>query len=364
MLFSRFENVPFDFVFTTIWSLGVLTSYRGLGFPLKMKMNILKELEKSEVPTQAIMNIPSLIFSLSCMFLPNEVNDEVYNSIRKLSERYMEGDQEMMEPIHASTLLLGWSRANYHNEEFLHKLSKNMKRERFFFNSQDQDLVNILNCFAELHFKDESLIKNIHEEIMTRIDDMKAYNVLVLSQSYARLIPNKKNYYIDIAPRLVNLFEREPETLDMNLYANQWLTLACFKGRGTDGRISLISKMLQSVMNRQERFNYSDFSGTDASNILVALSSLRIEKVKFIRNFVSVVEHHMKEMSTLDLINMAKSSFYLRKFPEFINLYPNVHSELVMRLTNLQDWERQALVSIYTEHNLIPDSPFVQTSGR
>ena len=211
---------------------------------------------------------------------------------------------------------------------------------------------------AELHHKDEDTVKAIHQEILTRIDEMKAYSVYILAQSYARLVPNKKHYYIDIAPRLVELFENESETLDIRLYANQWLTLACFKGNRSDSRISTIAKALQSVMSRQDRFSFHDFTGSDASNILVAISTLDISKLKFIRHFVQIIQAKLKTLTNMDLINMAKSSYYLRKFPEFVPLYPTIHSELVQRLTSLQPWERTVLEGIYSKHNLIPDSPF------
>lgn len=86
-------------------------------------------------------------------------------------------------------------------------------------------------------------------------------------------------------------------------------------------------------MNKQSVFGYTDFTASDASNILVAASALEIAKkdfsratieitdesqnndfsansteassdaLKFITNIVSVVQHNLKNLSQTDLIN-------------------------------------------------------------
>ncbi|CAI2364482.1 unnamed protein product [Moneuplotes crassus] len=366
MLFQRFENVDFEYCQTTVWSLGVLVSFRGLHIKLETKKKILAELAKHEVPEEQIMNIPSLVFSLSTFFSPQEIDSEVHDVMKKLITTYLNSDQESMQAVHASTLLIGLSRANYHNEEFLHKIATEMKRPRFFFTAAEADIVNIVSSLAELHYKDEELLKAIHEDIQMKVDEMKPYHVLVLAQSYARLIPNKKEYYIDIAPRLVEVCEMKPEIFDTALYANQWLTLACFRGEESDGRIFGIAKTFQKVMNTQDRFSYKDFSTSEASNILVAITSLnaisqtKSLSVKFTKPFVGILAKGLKEMQTMDLINTAKTSYYLREFPEFADFYHSVHSQLVQRLTSLSEAQRAALDKIYTDHGLLPHSPFMK----
>lgn len=57
------------------------------------------------------------------------------------------------------------------------------------------------------------------------IDDMKPYTVFMIAQSYARVTQNQE-HYMDLAPRLIEILNKEPETLDQLLYVNQWLTLA------------------------------------------------------------------------------------------------------------------------------------------
>jgi hypothetical protein len=122
MLINRYEHVEFDFVLTTIWSLGILIGYRGAEIPTENKMKILNELNSSKIPAQSLPNIPSLLFSISCMLLPDEVNDDVYKIVSELSNHYLEEGIDIMEPIHASTLLMAWSRLSYHNEDYLFKI--------------------------------------------------------------------------------------------------------------------------------------------------------------------------------------------------------------------------------------------------
>jgi hypothetical protein len=360
MLFNRFDNVEFDFVLTTVWSLGILVGYRGAEIPTENKMKIINELIDSVIPNQSLPNIPSLLFSISCMLYPDEVNDDVYKLVRELSNHYLEEGIDLMEPLQASTLLMSFSRLNYHNEEFLYKICTQLKRDRYFFNSTDQDLVNIINSFADLRYKDDKVIEAIHEEITIRIDDMKPYNVYILSQSYARLIPDQQEYYMDIAHRIIEVLTKDPDQMDVQIYANQWLTLACFKGtENKDSRIHSIAKTLIKLMSHQDRFSYADFSSSDASNILVAVSTLRLKDLKFINNLVSVIVHTPKLLSNMDLLNMSKSSFYLKSFEELSFLYEMIHSECVQRLTSFSQWERTTLEEIYTEHNQLHDSPFV-----
>lgn len=360
MLFNRIEGLEFDFLLTTIWSLGVLVAYRGAEIPTESKMKIMEELNKAEIPTGSIANIPSLIFSISCFLYPEEVNEEIYEAVRKLSEHYIKEGITLIDPLQASTMLLGWSRLQYHNQDCLFKLVEAMKRNRFFFDAAEQDLCNILSSISDLHYKDEELIKIIHQEIESRVDEIKPYNLFLIVQSYARIIPEKQQCYLDLLPRLIEILEKEADKLDPLLYVNQWLSLACFRGKGSDGRISKAVKALTNVMTNQNQFNFSDLSGSDASNILVAVSALDVRNTKFVSNLVSIVQHNLKTLTNIDLINLSKSSFYLRQFEDFNPLYQQVHSEAVQRLTRLQPWERKALEDIYSEQDLFEDSPFVK----
>ena len=327
LLMFRFENLEFEISAATIWSLGVLVAYRGAEFPTENKHKIIKSLKGAVVSPQSISTIPSLIFSISCMLQPQEVDDEILSVMRELSQLYIDDGLMLIEPLPVSSLLMGWSRVQYHNENFLHQLSEAMQRPRFFFATQTQDVCNIIYSLADLHFSDDKLMASLHEVIMERSEELQPINLFLVIQAYARLVPKSRNFYLDLVPKLIEVIEKEPENLTAMFYEKQWLCLAVFKGNSSDQYTNRVAKELMKLMNRQDKFSYSDLSGTDASNILIAITSLKISKVKFVSNIVSVAEHHLKSMSNFDLINMVKSSHYLRSMPEFQSCYTRVHSE-------------------------------------
>jgi hypothetical protein len=68
MIFGRFHELEFEYVLTTIWSLGICVSGFGLDIHPDNKQKLLEALQTTEVPAQHISNIPSLAFSISCFF--------------------------------------------------------------------------------------------------------------------------------------------------------------------------------------------------------------------------------------------------------------------------------------------------------
>ena len=357
MLYSRLDGLGFDYIVTTIWSIGLLCSLHGAEIPFENKLKIIQEATKSQPPKESITNMPSVIFSISCMISPMEVNDEVYEVVRHLSEYYINDGIKLIEPLTASTLLMGWSRLQYHNEGLLYKIITELKREDFFFDVADQDLTNIITSLSDLHYKDDELYSILHEQVKLACDDFSPYTLFVTVQSYARVVPHMQEYYFDLYTKLFETLTNDAQTMDIQLYTNQWLSLACFKGDLGDIRIRNLRKVLIQAFSHQ---NPSDFSASDASNMLVAVTAMEVDDPKFIMHFVAVVLHHIKELTNVDLINMAKSSFYLRQLDEFKGVYENVHSEAVQRLTSFQPWQREALDQVYTEQNVLQDSPFLK----
>lgn len=65
MLFNRFVGLDFDYVLTTIWSMGLLVSFHGAEIPIENKVKLLKELLDKSIPVESLHNLPSLIFSIS-----------------------------------------------------------------------------------------------------------------------------------------------------------------------------------------------------------------------------------------------------------------------------------------------------------
>ena len=112
-------------------------------------------------------------------------------------------------------------------------------------------------------------------------------------------------------------------------------------------------------MNKQDRFTFNDFTGSDACNLLVAIVALDIKSIKYIKKVVEVIQANMSMLTTIDLINLSKSAFSLSK-EDFPDLYTKVHSACVQRLTSFEPWERKILEETYTMQGTIKDSPFIK----
>ena len=53
-----------------------------------------------------------------------------------------------------------------------------------------------------------------------------------------------------------------------------------------------------------------------------------------------IVEHNLKEAVAIDLILLAKGSFYMRKFKHTEKLYAKVHAQCISKL-NLNELDKQ-----------------------
>ena len=80
------------------------------------------------------------------------------------------------------------------------------------------------------------------------------------------------------------------------------------------GLVRVIAKDLIKLFNGNKRWKAQDMNITEASTISIAIASLKLE-----------------EASGLDLVNLAKSTFYMRKFEHNRDLYSHVHAECVSR---------------------------------
>ena len=359
MLYNRFEGMQFDFILTTIWSLGILVSIRGADIPIENKMKIIRELLKCEIPRQSVQNLPSLVFSISTLIGSEHTNDEVVEIVKRITNFYFKEGILTLDPLQASTLLTGFSRLQYHNSEYLLTLAKSMKKDNFFYDWVERDLMSIIVALTDLHYKDEDLFKILHKHVWACLDNISPYSLFIIIQSYARIIPEKHQCYFDFYHKLLEVLEKHPDELDVELYVNQFLSLACYKGKINDGRVNRLLKAYVQVMDKQTRFSFYDFTGSDASNLLVAVVSLDYQSTKFIKRIVDVITLNMSLLTNLDLINLSKSVFSL-KSEDFPGLYQKIHSQWVQRLTSFQPWERKILEETYTSQGLIKDSPFVK----
>ena len=77
-------------------------------------------------------------------------------------------------------------------------LTNQMRRDDFFYDISDNDLCNIISSLSDLHYKDDKLYDILHEHVKIAADDIKPYGLFMIIQSYARVIPHKRDYYFDL----------------------------------------------------------------------------------------------------------------------------------------------------------------------
>lgn len=93
LVFAKMQDLAFEYVVTTIWSLGICVSAFGLQMPAENKLRILSTLNKhidsaEGVPPTSVSSIPSLVFSLTCFFTEQDMNQLVTDTVEKLSAIY------------------------------------------------------------------------------------------------------------------------------------------------------------------------------------------------------------------------------------------------------------------------------------
>jgi hypothetical protein len=92
MVFSRLHELAYEYVVTTVWSLGICVSAFGLEIPEENKLRLLSVLnahiDQDKVNPSQYANIPSLVFSITCFFTPEEMNELVTETVEKLSKLY------------------------------------------------------------------------------------------------------------------------------------------------------------------------------------------------------------------------------------------------------------------------------------
>ena len=73
LVFAKLHELEYEYLMTTIWSLGICVSAFGHQMEPDKKLRILstqnKHIDSAEgVPPSSVSNIPSLAFSLTCFF--------------------------------------------------------------------------------------------------------------------------------------------------------------------------------------------------------------------------------------------------------------------------------------------------------
>lgn len=98
----------------------------------------------------------------------------------------------------------------------------------------------------------------------------------------------------------------------------------------------ILAKDLIKLFNGNKRWKATDMNISEAANISIAVSSLRLEGSgpieRFIADLGDIIRANLKEATNTDLTNLAKSTHYMRKFEHTKDLYSHVHAESVTRL--------------------------------
>ena len=97
------------------------------------------------------------------------------------------------------------------------------------------------------------------------------------------------------------------------------------------GTVRVITKDLIKIFKDNKRWKATDLNIDEAANISVAIASLKLENENFIADIGDIIKANIKHATSNDLINLAKSSFYMRKFEHTRDVYSHVHAECVSR---------------------------------
>lgn len=132
------------------------------------------------------------------------------------------------------------------------------------------------------------------------------------------------------------------------------------------GYIRVIAKDLIKLFNSNRRWKNTDLNISEAANISIAIATLKLQSDNFIADIGDIIKANIKEANNYELINLAKSSHYFRDFKHTKELYSIVHAECVSRfnLRRLDNDVKNSLESVYTNHGIFNDSPFVKTRAQ
>ena len=101
----------------------------------------------------------------------------------------------------------------------------------------------------------------------------------------------------------------------------------------------------------------------EALNISVSLAVLKVGNERFIGDIADIIRMLINEDATPeDLPNLIKSSYYIRNFKYSKDLYAYVHATATTMFRERKiDGELYEIIKrIYTEHDILTDSPFVK----
>lgn len=136
------------------------------------------------------------------------------------------------------------------------------------------------------------------------------------------------------------------------------------------GIIKVLARDLIKIFNGNKRWKPTELNAGEAANISIAIASLRLKGAgpieRFIADIGDVIRVTVKDSSNTDLINLAKSSHYMRNFEHSRDLYSVVHAECLTRynLRRFDPEEKEMLAKVFSSHGIMTDSPFTTGSVR
>ena len=318
--------------------------------------------------------------------------------VEQLSATYFVVFRDRLDVLTCSTLLLGWARSQCYNPDLLAQMAEQIitknKQGSFFEPGTESEIANMLNGMSGLQYQNEELVDvlqsflvgpNFKEtgELPQNYDLYTTYNIIT---SLARLNPSKTELLTDFIPHLHRLlqnvttndpkmFKSDPyklfnEVPDITMYVNLWLTMATFAALQPNFHkmtvmptpFKTISADLIKLFNQNPRWNATELNVSEAANISVAIAVLKVQNEKFIGDVGDIIRANIRETDQYDLINLAKSTNYLRQFKYSRDLYAQVHAESMNKLRRgeLEGEVVEALKQIYTDQGVFEDSPFVE----
>ena len=126
--------------------------------------------------------------------------------------------------------------------------------------------------------------------------------------------------------------------------------------------IRLIAGDLIKIFNGNERWSATEMNITEAAMIASGLAIVRVENERFIADLADIIRQTLRDSTGMDLILLTKGAFYMRKFEHSNDIYAKVHAQC-MSMFNLQKLSQQEisiLSSLFTQQNVMHDSPFVE----
>jgi len=89
-----------------------------------------------------------------------------------------------------------------------------------------------------------------------------------------------------------------------------------------------VQAVLIQIFRSNPHWNATEIEFDEAANISVAIAILKVQDSKFIGDVGDIIRMHIdRDCMPQQLINLAKSSFYMREFQHSRDIYSVVHAK-------------------------------------